>query len=164
MAADPDPIVEALGSHAAKASRPIMEVAGSGSGVVPASARSIGPDEQFEEDQVRRIIELRVRRTALFGKGLFKQPAWDILLELYADDLGHKRLSVTQLCAASHISMATAVRWLRALEDRGWVVRTTDLADHRRSLTSLSTEGRRMMDVYFGDPMFVPVRKARLTG
>ena len=163
MASDPDPIVEAFGCLPAEASKASMGPSEPGTRL-PRRPRSAGADGQFEEEEVRRIIDLRVRRTALFGKSLFKEPAWDILLELYADDLGQKRLSVTQLCAASHISMATAVRWLRALEDRGWVVRTTDPADHRRSLAFLSTEGRRTMDTYFRDPVFVSVRRACRAG
>ena len=67
--------------------------------------------------QLRSIMEMRRRRSTVFGEGLFSDPAWDILLELFAAELDGRRLGLTDL---AHIApRSTLARWLTALEERG---------------------------------------------
>ncbi len=100
----------------------------------------LGTDESgpIVEKRVRRALKLRRKREALFGANLFGEPAWDMLLQLYATTLAGGRESVTSLCLASAAPMTTALRTLEHLEDRGWIQRQRDESDRRRSFLSLS--------------------------
>jgi hypothetical protein len=70
--------------------------------------------------QLVSIIEMRRRRSAVFGEGLFSDPAWDILLELFAAELGGRSLGLADL---AHIApRSTLARWLSALEERRLVL------------------------------------------
>jgi DNA-binding MarR family transcriptional regulator len=159
MAAKTDPFLETLQDGAHAPSSVCTKPASNSREIPSAAARA-----QVEEDEVRRIIDLRERRAELFGRSLFKEAAWDILLELYADALENRQLSVTQLCAACRISIATTVRWLSALEDRGWIVRRADLADQRRSMVSLTKRARATMDMLFRDLTHATAGKVRTKG
>ena len=76
--------------------------------------RSSRADEAAEI--VSRIIHARRARTGLFRPELFSDPAWDMLLDLYAAELSQVRVSVTSLCIASNAPTSTALRWISTLE------------------------------------------------
>ena len=59
----------------------------------------------------------------MIGSDLFADPAWDMLLALYAADLADKRLNAAEICSAAAVSLSTAQRWSTALEEHG-IVRT----------------------------------------
>ena len=98
---------------------------------------------------VRAVQAARRRRAALFEADLFSDPAWDILLELYALHLEQQRASVSSLYAASCVPATTALRWIAKLENDGLVVRTGDSVDARRSWIKLSAEGAERMGRFF---------------
>ena len=52
---------------------------------------------------VRRIIRQRRMRDEYFGSDMFADPAWDILLDLYAAKLERHRVSVSSLCIAAAV-------------------------------------------------------------
>lgn len=89
----------------------------------------------------RAWVVARDARDEAFGDGLFSDPAWDMLLELY---IAHERgvqISVGSLCRASNVPASTAIRWIGVLEERGLVVRSPDKRDRRRFWVSLSDRG-----------------------
>src|SRR6476661_3623815 len=86
---------------------------------------------------VRALQAARKRRTAVFDGDLFADPAWDILLELYALDLEQRRASVSGVYAATSVPASTALRWVSKLEQDGLVARTDDPLDSRRSWIEL---------------------------
>lgn len=86
---------------------------------------------------------------ALFQEGLFSDPAWDILLELYALHLEQQRTSVSSVCVAASVPGSTAVRWIAKLEQDGLVRRTEDPLDARRSWIALSPDGVDRMRSFF---------------
>lgn len=98
---------------------------------------------------VRAVQAARQRRSALFEADLFSDPAWDILLELYALHLEQQRASVSSLYAASCVPATTALRWIAKLENDGLVVRTGDSVDARRSWIKLSADGVERMRRFF---------------
>lgn len=98
---------------------------------------------------VRAVQAARRRRDALFSPDLFADPAWDMLLELYALHLEEKRVSVSSLCIAAYVPATTALRWVAKLEEEGLAVRSEDTADGRRSWIELSPEGIERMRRYF---------------
>lgn len=98
---------------------------------------------------VRAVQAARRRRVALFDADLFSDPAWDILLELYALHLEQQRASVSGLYAASYVPGSTALRWVAKLERDGLVVRTDDALDARRSWIKLTADGVERMRRFF---------------
>ena len=98
--------------------------------------------------RVRQIQRLRKSRDHLFHPDLFADPAWDMLLELYAAELDCTRLSVSSLCLASTSPPTTALRWLNKLEEQGWVSREPDLHDARRVFVFLSEKGSKAMRTF----------------
>lgn len=85
------------------------------------------------------IYSMRRRRDQLFGKpGLFCDPAWDILLDLFMARLRGDQVSVTSVGIAACAPITTALRWLSILEKDGFVQREHDPADRRRMFVSLT--------------------------
>ena len=105
----------------------------------PTDATSVRVDPA----EIRRVIRARRAREKAFGMGssgarLFEDPAWDILLDLYAASLEHIEVSVSSLCIAAAVAPTTAVRWIGRMTAAGLLVRTQDATDKRRALVTLS--------------------------
>lgn len=98
---------------------------------------------------VRRVQKARKLRDLFVGENLFADPAWDMLLELYANELAQQRVSVSSASDAAGVPLSTALRWMAALEERGLVARTSDPLDGRRVWISLTAHGASLMHRYF---------------
>lgn len=98
---------------------------------------------------VRERIRQRRLRESLFSSDLFADPAWDMLLDLYAAELERRAVSVSSLCIAAAVPTTTALRWIKLLSQRGWLVRTQDPSDGRRINMHLSQEARARLGRYF---------------
>ena len=110
------------------------------------------------EARVRQILKMRRNRDNFFEAGLFADPAWDILLELYAAELAQRRVSVSSLCVGAAVPSTTGLRWIKGLEQNGMIERTEDPMDARRFFLSLSNTALRSMDAYFESlPASVPL-------
>lgn len=90
------------------------------------------------EARVRQVLKVRRSRAKFLDGKLFADPAWDILLELYAAELGQRRVSVSSLCLGAAVPATTALRWITALERKGMIQRTNDPMDGRRVFVSMS--------------------------
>lgn len=97
---------------------------------------------------VRAIIRARRLRDNYFRGGLFADPAWDMLLDLFAARLEGARVAVSSLCIAAAVPATTALRWIKALTDRGIFVRSADPQDGRRVYIGLSDEAARALAAY----------------
>jgi len=100
---------------------------------------------------VRRIIQQRQLRSRFFGKTLFSDPAWDMLLDLTAARAEHKRVSVTSLCIASGVPSTTALRWIGILINAGLCERLEDDQDRRRVFIGLTDKGAQAAASYFNE-------------
>jgi DNA-binding MarR family transcriptional regulator len=101
------------------------------------------------ECHIRMMLKLRRHRDRFFASELFADPAWDILLELYAAALGQFRVSVSNLCIAAAVPPTTALRWIKQLEEAGLIERRADPTDGRRQFVMLSDEALSSMNAYF---------------
>lgn len=101
------------------------------------------------QELARCFVRSRRQRDRFFDKGLFADPAWDMLLDLYMSEITQQRVSVSSLCIASNVPNTTALRWIQTLECKGLLERTKDPLDARRYFVSLSECGRCAMDEYF---------------
>lgn len=105
----------------------------------------------FEVDpaEVRQRIRARRARDQYFGAGMFEDPAWDMLLDLYAAHLEHRRVSVSSLCIAAAVAPTTALRWIGKMTDSGLFERHPDPLDRRRAFMALSPKALQAMRGYF---------------
>jgi hypothetical protein len=97
---------------------------------------------------VRSIIRARRLRDQFFRGALFADPAWDMLLDLMAARLEDNRVAVSSLCIAAAVPATTALRWIKALTDRGLFVRAADPQDGRRVYIELSDDAARALTAY----------------
>jgi len=116
----------------------------------PKTTRGI-PSEWWEPEAqvIRKIITMRRARDQFFATDLFADPAWDILLELYAADLAGTKVSVSEPCIESNIPPTTALRWIRKLNEAELIRRVPDPHDGRRVFLSLTEKGLMGMRGYF---------------
>lgn len=112
----------------------------------PPPAASTAPPATAAD--IRKIIRGRRLRDQFFAEGLFEDPAWDMLLDLYAAELEGAQVSVSSLCIAAAVAPTTALRWIGRMTDAGLFVRQPDPFDRRRAFLGLSAEARTKMERY----------------
>jgi DNA-binding MarR family transcriptional regulator len=89
-------------------------------------------------DDPKEYYKFRRTRDQLFEDGLFADPAWDMLIDLYIARCGGKQVSVSSLCIAAAVPATTALRWIGFLEERGLIERTADEFDRRRIFVQMT--------------------------
>jgi len=108
---------------------------------------------EITEDHVLSVLASRRGREAAFGRELFADPAWDILLELFAANLGRRRMSRADLAKSVDIPEASLIRWVHALTARGLVVSIAEPFERETIFHELTDSGatamKRLMD-YWG--------------
>ncbi len=92
-------------------------------------------------DLARRFYSQRRRRSRHLPAGLFGEPAWDILLDLFIAAEEGRRIPVTSACIAADVPATTGLRWLQVLENSELVERRADPADGRRTHVALTVAG-----------------------
>ncbi|MBY9064112.1 winged helix DNA-binding protein [Sphingomonas yunnanensis] len=100
--------------------------------------------------QLRAVVRARRLRDRFLGEGLFEDPAWDMLLDLYASHLERRRVSVSSLCIAAAVPPTTALRWITRLTERRLLARMPDPDDRRRVFIGLTDEAVRALQAYLG--------------
>lgn len=80
------------------------------------------PGERALVQLARKLLAGRMLRSKLFPNGIFCEPAWDMLLSLYAQPSGGRR-TVANLAESSGAPISTAVRWIKYLEEQDLVMR-----------------------------------------
>jgi DNA-binding MarR family transcriptional regulator len=122
----------------------------------PASAAMFAPlvppareHSQPNAVKIREMIKLRRLRDQHFPPDLFADPAWDILLDLYAANLEGKSVSVSSLCIAAAVPPTTALRWITTMTEHGALVRKQDPNDARRVFIGLSEDSEARLTAYF---------------
>ncbi len=103
-------------------------------------AETASPPDHAE---IRAYIRIRRLRERFLPADLFGDPAWDMMLDLFAARLAGERVSVSSLCIAAAVPPTTALRWIGQLTDRGLFQRVDDPADGRRAFIALSDEATR---------------------
>ena len=104
---------------------------------------------QVAAADVRKAIRARRLRNRPFPDVLFEDPAWDMLLDLYAAHLERAQVSVSSLCIAASVPPSTALRWIGRMTEDGLFVREPDPFDRRRAFMALSDAALDRMNRYF---------------
>ena len=102
---------------------------------------------------VRGVIESRRARSDFFNGSLFSDPAWDIILELYATGLEQRKHTIGSLSRNVAVPPTSVARWLKALESENLVIKWEDHLDARRVFVKLSDQGRASLDAYFSSSL-----------
>lgn len=95
-------------------------------------------------EEARRIYRLRRMRDQAFGPGLFGEPAWDLLLDLYIAASEPRPVSVIATSIAASVA-ADDVRWLNLLEEHGLVERVYAGSEMSRAIVTLSAAASDLM-------------------
>ena len=138
------PANEGFGDYAGQVRAPVRDFA--------AMPRSFVPEERTIDRQrakaVRRMLRQRRMREQYFPADLFADPAWDMLLDLYAARLERQPVSVSSLCIAAAVPATTALRWIKTMTDAGLFLREADPLDGRRIFIALSEGAAEAMARY----------------
>ena len=98
---------------------------------------------------VRRTQTARRLRSTFLSAELFTDPAWDMLLELFARELGEESISASEICAVAGVGASSARRWLEALEEKGLIERASQARNDNDDWIKLSAKGSAQMQRYF---------------
>lgn len=107
-----------------------------------------GDDTPVTAHDLRQAIRSRRLRAQFFAEGLFEDPAWDMLLDLYAAEMERAQVSVSSLCIAAAVAPTTALRWIAKMTEAGLFERHPDPFDRRRAFMALSGKARDGMRNY----------------
>ncbi|MEO5640244.1 MAG: MarR family transcriptional regulator [Sphingomicrobium sp.] len=110
-----------------------------------------GSGKSLAKAQARRILKQRRARARHLPASMFSEPAWDMLLTLYAVEENERRLTVTGLAELCGAPLTTLVRWLDTLEQQKLIERVASRTDRRVSYLDLAPLGREKLDAYFAD-------------
>ncbi len=107
-----------------------------------------GTGEQFPQQKALEILALRRKRFSTFGKAMFGEPAWEMLLLLYGTG---RRQTISRLGDTCSISKSTAIRWIDYLEAQRWVARKSHPTDKRAIIVELTEKGREAIELYLSE-------------
>lgn len=141
-----------LSADVARIAETLARLSGAtGSGRAEDQHRAFAPapaTSDITASTVRDVLRARRLRDRFFGDGLFEDPAWDMLLDLFAAQLEGARVSVSSLCIAAAVAPTTALRWIGKLTAARLLVREPDPEDGRRAFVALSDDARDAMHRY----------------
>jgi DNA-binding MarR family transcriptional regulator len=80
-----------------------------------------GPPIQITEDHVRSVLNVRRGREVIFGQKLFSDPAWDVILELYASKFADRKMTASELASLIGAPRSIIVRWIATLVESGLI-------------------------------------------
>jgi DNA-binding MarR family transcriptional regulator len=94
------------------------------------------------------IIHSRRIRARHFQRSMLGEPAWDVLLLVYAGDVSGDRLTPTKLARLTGTPPSTVSRWIEYLEQQQLVQREPHPNDKRIFFVRLLPQGRQAMTNY----------------
>jgi len=101
-------------------------------------------------------------RSPIFDPDIFGEPAWDILLDLFHEQVAKRQVYIKNACLGADVPTTTGLRWIETLIERRWVVRQADPHDRRRQTITRSEEGMAKMRLcmrQMWDQLAVPSRQ-----
>ena len=102
--------------------------------------------------RARELLAHRQNRTRWFGRAMFSEPAWDILLLLYIAR-ARQRHTITSVSDAAHVSKSTAIRWAGYLGHHQFIRRGPHPTDKRMSFLELTDKAVGALELYLSDTL-----------
>ena len=99
---------------------------------------------QLLAEALRLSAERRVR-DRVFGRDLFPNPAWNILLELFVAAEEGRNVTIKSACVAAAVPQSTALRHIAHLIDVRLAARAQHPSDARSAYLKLTDRGRAKM-------------------
>ena len=106
---------------------------------------------------VTAVIQARRLRAHFFDEELFADPAWDMMLDQFRAELCQRRIATSSLCVAAAVPATTALRWIKAMTEKGLFVRHDDPFDGRRVYIELAPDVSEALRRYFAKIADTPV-------
>lgn len=110
---------------------------------------AFGPVEPLPPAQLLsaalRWAAARQVRDDVFGKTMFLNPAWNILLELFIAAEEGRNVTIKSACVAAGVPQSTALRHIAHLIDVRLAMRAQHPSDARSAYLKLSDSGRARM-------------------
>ena len=97
------------------------------------------------DNLVDQILCARRSRTAVFGPGLFFDPAWDIVLTLYRGQLRGEGVLSSELADSASVTLSTIARWVEVLARQGLVEVQPAVSEVKGPIVELSAQGSAAM-------------------
>lgn len=110
-------------------------------------SQAIAPKRKSYVAAARRLLVARQNIAKVMPRNLFRDSAWDVMLELYIGTAEQTDVYVKQAIIASGECPATAMRIIARLEKSGFLCRMGDPNDQRRVVVSLSRTGMDAMEM-----------------
>jgi hypothetical protein len=110
-------------------------------------------EEKALLETAREVYDTRRLRERIFGRGLFSDPSWDILLDLYISNREARKVTISSACIAASAPSTTATRHIAHLVQRGLVLRIPHPADARSSYLELSPKADAKLTLLFREMM-----------
>jgi Fic family protein len=104
-------------------------------------------------EAAREIYDARRTRERIFGPGLFADPSWDILLDLFISKREGRKVTISSACIAASAPTTTATRHISHLVQVGLVVRVPHPSDARSAYLELSAAGDTKLSRLFREMM-----------
>jgi hypothetical protein len=84
--------------------------------------------------------DTRRSRAMVLPAKLLGEAAWDMILDLFINQVAGKKVSISSACIAADVPSTTALRYIYILEADGLIKRTDDRYDQRRSFVELTDD------------------------
>jgi DNA-binding MarR family transcriptional regulator len=108
---------------------------------VPPGEGALDPANPAHARSHEHALSARRLREEVLGAELFSDPAWDILLDVYAAEAKGGKIQISSLAPVNGVPSSTARRWAHKLIELGLLERERDDRDHRLSYIRLSRHG-----------------------
>jgi DNA-binding MarR family transcriptional regulator len=86
----------------------------------------------------RRLLRVRTQRNDIVGAESLRDPAWDMLLDLYGNESGDGAMMISALCMGSGVPQTTALRHIYRLAEVGLLEIADHPTDQRRTMVRLA--------------------------
>lgn len=115
-----------------------------------ALGRLVNPAPIDRIETAVRLYSHRRRRQSFFNDypGIFGEPAWDILLDLYAARRDRRFVTVSSASLGACTPTTTGLRWIAELQRLGLVLSRQHPGDGRARVVMLTSAAEAAMDAY----------------
>lgn len=96
-------------------------------------------------DLARQLQHMRAKAAKLFPRDVFRDSAWDMVIELFIAGQQNRAVCVKELIFVSGETSTSALRRIDRLEAAGLLHRSHDPDDHRRMAVKLTSKGDEAM-------------------
>lgn len=93
----------------------------------------------------RRLTMARQVRDRVFGRDMFHNPSWNILLDLFIAGEEGRSVTIKSACVAGGVPQSTALRYIAHLIETCYIARTQHPSDARSAHLRLTERGRSRM-------------------